>query len=165
MNKLSSNGVIQNEKRLNQKVVFRKLSYKVTDGDVTSIQSPTDVELEFEFANEIYIRVEYKVKGNEMPVGQQITFTRVINALQKGGYKNAYLIIAEHEVPAEQDICAADDAFVTKIYHKNQWSSIDGWSVRNVFESIFEKHNIPLQQIDEYQKQNQQKLRDMLKRL
>lgn len=165
MDKLSSQGNIQHRKRLNQKVVFKKLSYRIDEeGASTSVQSPTDVDLEFEFKNQIYIRIDYKVKGNKMPDGQYLTFTRVVDGLHAGTYKNcAYLLVAEHEIPAEQDICAANDAYVTKLYYKGEWKSLnEPISVGMMFELLFEKHNIPLTQVSKYEKKHKQKILDIL---
>jgi hypothetical protein len=165
MKKLSSGGQIQNRKKLNQQVVYRKLSYRIDEeGASTTIQSPTDVDLEFEFRNQIYIRVEYKKEGNEMPDGQNLTFTRVVDGLHAGTYQNcAYLLLAEHNIPDETDICAANDAYVTKIYYKGNWKPLESpISVGKMFELLFEKHNIPLTQVLKYEKKYNAKLLSIL---
>jgi len=163
--KLSSGGNIQHEKRLKQHTVFKKLSYRIDEeGASIKIQSPTDVDLEFEFRNQIYIRVEYKVKDNGVPTGQNLTFTRVVDGLHAGTYQNcAYLLLAEHEIPAEQEICAANDAYVTKIYYKGDWKPLESpISVGKMFELLFEKHNIPLTQVLKYEKKYNAKLLSIL---
>lgn len=69
---------------------------------------PTDLDGLFEYKNKLYVIVEAKFIGNQMPFGQKLSLTRLCDDLQK--VKPTLLILAKHSTPHEQmiDLASAD---------------------------------------------------------
>lgn len=142
---IESQGKIQNLKRLQQIPVFENLRFESSDGSIGSIQSPTDIDAFFEFQGKIAILTDYKLVGKQLEVGQYKTFTTMINAMQKGGYEGAYILIAEHSTLLECPTYDAATCNVVGIYHKNKWTyPTTSITVKEAYLRIFEKYNIAL---------------------
>jgi len=85
--------------------------------------SPTDVDLCLEWQGRLCVIGELKWGDNDINVGQEITFTNVVNALNKGGYGNgAMVVVANHQNKPNDDIMAGD-AIVRKVYRNGKWHS------------------------------------------
>ncbi len=63
---------------------------------------PTDIDALFEYHNLLYIVVELKYRGNEMPFGQSLALTRLVDDLSLR--KPSMLILATHETPLEEEV-------------------------------------------------------------
>lgn len=105
-------GVIQNRARAAQIRNFHNLRF----GTIT----PTDIDGLIEYQDRLYILLEAKMKGAEMPYGQMLALTRVVDDLAKT--KKSILILGTHETSTAQDI---DMGLleVEKFYFNGKWRS------------------------------------------
>ena len=105
-------GKIQNKERAKQLIDFSGVRY----GNIT----PTDIDGFFEKADKAFVFYEYKLSGVEMPRGQELALTRIVDGLSTAG-KEAVLFLCNHdESNPENDIQAAN-ALVEKIYWHGKW--------------------------------------------
>lgn len=104
-------GVIVNRKRAQQIVNFSGLRY----GTITA----TDVDALMEFKNKLFVWVEFKLKGVDMPGGQRLAFQRASTAINRAGIPS-YFLLAEHNTPVHADIQAAD-CRVTRVFRSKDW--------------------------------------------
>ena len=105
-------GKIQNRLRSQQIIDFSGIRYK----NIT----PTDIDGFFEKAGKTFVFYEYKLQGAEIPKGQELALTRIIDGLSTAG-KTAVLFICRHnEINPVNDIKAAN-AIVEKIYWQGKW--------------------------------------------
>lgn len=105
-------GKIQNRLRSQQIIDFSGIRYK----NIT----PTDIDGFFEKAGKAFVFYEYKLQGAEIPKGQELALTRIIDGLSTAG-KTAVLFICRHnEINPVNDIKAAN-AIVEKIYWQGKW--------------------------------------------
>ena len=103
--------------------------------------TPTDVDGLLEFNDKLYIIIEVKYGDASMPYGQQLAFQRGCDAWQSEK-RNAYIIVAHHRTPEEQDIDVASQV-VGSIYHKKQWDRPRiGMTVRQAIEEIRALHGV-----------------------
>lgn len=79
---------------------------------------PTDIDALFELKNRLYVIVEAKFAGNQMPFGQELALTRLADDLSK--IKPTLLILAKHSTPAEEMVDLASCA-VTKVRYQGRW--------------------------------------------
>ena len=105
-------GKIQNRLRSQQIIDFSGIRYK----NIT----PTDIDGFFEKAGRAFVFYEYKLLGAEIPRGQELALTRIVDGLRIAG-KSAVLFICRHnEVDPAKDVKAAN-AIVEKIYWNGRW--------------------------------------------
>ena len=105
-------GKIQNRERARQIIDFSGIRY----GNIT----PTDVDGFFEKGGKIFVFYEYKLPNAEMPRGQKLALTRVVDVLNSAG-KSAVLFLCRHnEYNPLADVKAAK-AVVEEIYWNNRW--------------------------------------------
>lgn len=117
----NNRGKIQNKERAKQIIDFSGVRY----GNIT----PTDVDGYFEKANKAFVFYEYKLSGAEMPKGQELALTRIVDGLSTAG-KEAVLFLCQHnEFNPENDIEAAN-ALVEKIYWRGKWHEGSGLTVK-----------------------------------
>ena len=103
----ANRGKIQNRLRSQQIIDFSGIRYK----NIT----PTDIDGFFEKAGKAFVFYEYKLQGAEIPKGQELALTRIVDGLSVAG-KTAVLFICRHnEINPVNDIKAAN-AIVEKIY-------------------------------------------------
>jgi hypothetical protein len=89
-------GKIGNRPRARQIKDFSSLRW----GNIT----PTDIDCFVEFGGELFVVVEIKSKGKEMPYGQKLAFERLIDHI----VGESILILAEHDVvDPDEDIDGA----------------------------------------------------------
>ena len=108
----ANRGKIQNRLRSQQIIDFSGIRYK----NIT----PTDIDGFFEKAGKAFVFYEYKLQGAEIPKGQELALTRIVDGLSTAG-KTAVLFICRHnEINPVNDIKAAN-AIVEKIYWQGKW--------------------------------------------
>lgn len=79
---------------------------------------PTDIDALFEYHNILYIVVELKYRGNDLPFGQNLALTRLVDDLSLR--KPSMLVVATHETPLEQEIDLAA-ANVERVRLHGKW--------------------------------------------
>ena len=133
MSKMKSEGKVMNRQKFNQLPIFENLRFVVPNKrNECGIQSPTDIDLLFEFQKKILIIVEYKKEGNEMPNGQERTLTSNIDMTR---YPYAFLLVAEHNVPDNKDYDAST-SIVKKIYAKIDAISDRDWETKTHMDTL-----------------------------
>lgn len=96
----TNRGTIQFRNRRKQIIDFSGLRYD----NIT----PTDCDGIIEYKNKAYVLFEIKYRNAEVPRGQLLALTRMVDDYKRAN-KYALLIIAEHNIDdAEQDIDAAN---------------------------------------------------------
>lgn len=129
---MSERGKIHNRVQAQQIRDFSGLRY----GKIT----PTDIDAFFEFGDSVFIYIELKYGGASLPTGQRMALERQCDRVGKGG-GNAYLLVASHKVPPDEDIVAHVQP-VTAVYHEGKWSQVaEGWTLKRMIDWILEKHN------------------------
>lgn len=108
----NNRGRIQNRLRSQQIIDFSGIRYK----NIT----PTDIDGFFEKTGKAFVFYEYKLEGAEIPRGQELALTRIVDSLSTAG-KTAVLFICRHnEINPVNDVKAAN-AIVEKIYWNGKW--------------------------------------------
>lgn len=92
-------GKIQNRDRAKQLRDFSGLRW----GNIT----PSDIDMEVEFGDQLFISGEIKLRGVDMPPGQRLMYERRCDGMERGGRPSCVLVI-EHDIPPEQDIPVAE---------------------------------------------------------
>lgn len=86
----------------------------------TGKYAPTDIDGVIEYGNKVWIWLEYKFSGAEVPQGQRLTLERLVDEL--GKEKVAVAIVADHyEENTERDV-EAGAALVRSIYFRGKWT-------------------------------------------
>ena len=105
-------GRIQNRLRSQQIIDFSGIRYK----NIT----PTDIDGFFEKAGKAFVFYEYKLQGVEIPRGQELALTRIVDGLSTAGKIAVQFICRHNEINPDNDIKAAN-AIVEKIYWNGKW--------------------------------------------
>lgn len=109
-------GLIRNSKLVSQTI------------DFTGVQAgkihPSDIDVVFEFNNELLILQEVKRRYNKIPIGQEMMLTRIADAWQEVRKAGVVLKI-EHEHKDENTDIPLKDCFVTGRYYNKQWRFYD----------------------------------------
>lgn len=109
------NGVIHYRERMGQLPIYEGLTKVRNDCNTCKPQSPTDIDLFYEFQKTLRVVIEYKLEGTPIKTGQRLTLT---NDLEMTGYPYSFLIFAEHnEHDASKDY-PADTAIVKEVHYK-----------------------------------------------
>lgn len=170
MKKMKSEGKVMYREKFNQIPIYQNLRYVVPGKrNECGIQSPTDVDMVTEFQKQVLIITEFKEEGNEMPVGQERTFTSFIDMTR---YPYAFLLVAEHNAGDNEDYDAST-CVVKRVYMKTDSNATEGeWmplkqpkTVRECYDTIFETCSIDLLHYDEYNKEREGNLMEILKNL
>ena len=122
-------GRIQNKVRARQLIDFSGLKY----GNIT----PTDIDGFIEKGNKIFVFYEYKLKNAEMPKGQELALTRIVDGLSTAG-KTAVLFLCSHEEINPQNDIQGADARVEKIYWNKVWHDGKGLNVKDQTDKFME---------------------------
>ena len=139
---MKSHGKIQNKERLCQIPVFEELAFRIKNEPYRGTQSPTDIDLYFEYQNNLAIIGEFKIEGNRMPNGQRITMTRMVDALSHV-YNGVYLIIATHSTPITEPFYDASKTVVRQMYFEGKWRPLNKEKTfKEVWDMLLVKHNI-----------------------
>lgn len=124
-------GEIHNQKRAKQLVRFSGLKY----GTITF----TDIDGFAEFGDKLFVWVELKHEGAEMPVGQRLALERVATAVEESG-RPAYVLLATHDEPPSNDIYMAR-CKVVRVFRRGKWHDKDGTkTVEDAVNAIRERH-------------------------
>lgn len=107
----TEHGVFNSRENAKQLIVFNGMTF----GNV----SPTDVDALIEYRDKAYIIFECKYRDAELPLGQKLALTRMVDALQQAG-KESVLMICEHAVAAKDDVVLGDTR-VRCIYYRKQY--------------------------------------------
>lgn len=127
-------GEIQNRQRAKQIINFKVLRY----GNIT----PTDIDGFIDFGNRLFILIEIKYNGVDLPHGQRLAIERIVDNLVISG-KKAIGIIATHEVEnPEIDIDCAE-CIVKEIRLNSRWHTcLTKSSVKKVIDYYRNKYLI-----------------------
>ena len=117
----ANRGKIQYRDRARQIVDFSDIRYK----NIT----PTDIDGFFEKGNKAFVFYEYKLSGVDIPKGQKLALTRLVDVLSSAG-KAAVLFICRHEVSTPDEDIDAANSIVEKIYWNNRWHRGIGKTVK-----------------------------------
>jgi hypothetical protein len=144
-NQSKSQGKIYNMERLRQAVIFENLAYENTDNSGFGVLSPTDGDMIFEYQGKLSIIVDFKLLNKPLEEGQYRAFTTMVDALQRGGYEGAYLIVASHNTPLNTPAFDASTCVVNALYSRGKWYSMNAvLTIEDVFNKLISKHNLPL---------------------
>ena len=139
---MKSNGKIQSKERLCQIPVYEKLAFRIKNEPYRGTQSPTDIDLYFEYQNNLAIIGEFKMEGARMPNGQRITLTRMVDALSHT-YNGVYLIVATHSTPIMEPFYDASITRVRQVYFNGKWQTPNKDVLfGDMWYSLLVKHNI-----------------------
>lgn len=105
----------------------------------------TDMDLFIEMDDKVFLFYEFKYlqpshKGEdyELPYGQRVAYTRLVDALCETG-RTAVLFTCTHRVDdAEQEV-TVDDLHVSKYYHKGKWYNCHGRPAKEITD-LFLQH-------------------------
>lgn len=105
-------GSIHSRQRAKQLRDFSGLPFQGSGGLATI--TPTDVDGLIEYHNKLFIFFETKLIGTEVPYGQWLAMTRLVNAIRKP----CAFVVTHHEVSnPERDIDMASTV-VESVYYK-----------------------------------------------
>ena len=116
-------GHFQSIRRAKQVVEFADLKY----GNVT----PTDIDGFFEKHNNAFVFFELKKRGADLPTGQKLALTRLVDNLREAG-KKSVLFVAAHDVEDCDENIVAADAEVTEIYFNGAWHKEQGKTLKEM---------------------------------
>ena len=116
-------GHFQSIRRAKQVVEFADLKY----GNVT----PTDIDGFFEKHNNAFVFFELKKRGADLPTGQRLALTRLVDNLREAG-KKSVLFVAAHDVEDCDENIVAADAEVTEIYFNGAWHKERGKTLKEM---------------------------------
>ena len=117
----NNRGKIQNKERAKQIIDFSGVRY----GNIT----PTDIDGYFEKSDKAFVFYEYKLHGVEMPKGQALALTRIVDGLSTAG-KDAVLFLCRHEEENPNNDIKASKALVERIYWRGKWHEGIGLTVK-----------------------------------
>lgn len=92
-------GKINNRERARQIRDYSGLRF----GKIT----PTDIDGLLDFRNKLFVYIEIKLIGAELPYGQKLALERQCDAARKPGSRKTAVLIIEHDTAPEEDIDAA----------------------------------------------------------
>ena len=110
--------------------------------DFTGVQNkkmhPSDIDAVLEFNNEALILMEVKYQYHKIPIGQRLLLERIAD---RWGDKSIVLKI-EHTFNNDKLNIPLEKCFVTRIYYKKTWHSIERVNVIEYLNKLGEKWNI-----------------------
>lgn len=101
--------------------------------------TPTDIDGFFEIHGETFVFFEVKLEGAQLPKGQSLALTRLVDYLQQAG-RDAVLFVCTHRVRDTSQQIMAQDLTVTKVYYKGRVIPWDGRTLRQSVED-FVRHS------------------------
>lgn len=129
MNYTSDNrGRIQLRDRARQIVDFSGLRY----GKIT----PTDLDGLIEYRDKAFVLYEYKYQNADMPPGQKLALTRLIDCLNKS--KPSVLFLCRHEITDCKSDIPGDRIVVAKRYYRGKWKDGDGRTAREYTDTFLD---------------------------
>jgi hypothetical protein len=97
--------------------------------------TPTDVDGLIEYHNKCYIFIEAKFGTGEVPFGQKLALTRLVDNLRKP----AVLFVAAHQTPPGQDI-DMKTTLVSDFYFRRRWRSQDPVYLKDMIDRFIKKY-------------------------
>jgi len=103
--------------------------------------TPSDIDGAMDFGGELFVFLEYKMTGCQMPGGQRRFLASMCDAINTS--KDAVVLVAEHNTPIGEEIDCANAAVVE---FRCKWA--DGWhmvpesmtmNVRSAIERVYDK--------------------------
>jgi hypothetical protein len=129
----SIRGKEYNRERAGQPKDYSGLTY----GKIT----PTDIDGIVEFRDKLFVLLEYKFNGAEVPHGQKVCMERVVDAIASS-QRVALAIVADHFNPTNQEIDCAN-ASVRTVYYRAKWHDQDGKkTVKESIDRLLTKHGM-----------------------
>lgn len=105
-------GIIQNRERARQIIDFNGIKFnRIT---------PTDVDGLIEYKNIAYVLMEFKHREAEMPHGQSLALTCMVDDFDRQG-KYATLFVCEHYVDDPKADIIAKNTNVRRYYYRGKW--------------------------------------------
>ena len=126
---MSENGVIKNESKFKQGLLFSNLRDNKNDK-----RTGTDIDFEYE-DGKVWLKVEVKEYGKPITIGQRILFEKFCKNIEN---YDAYGILAWHNSGDDEDIYLKD-CIVAKIYHKGKWKDVIALKGEMTFKEVFNK--------------------------
>ena len=130
-------GKIYNRERAQQLRDFSGLRF----GNIT----PTDIDGYVEFNDTLFIWIEGKSRGNDLPYGQKLALTRMCQIIHGttnhwGKVRTAVVIVVEYDTPADQDIDYAQ-AGVACVFYDGKWiEPSQPVTLRQEIENLLKQH-------------------------
>ena len=119
--------LIQNRRRAKQLIDFGDLRI----GNMY----PTDIDGCVEYRNKALALFEMKHGDAELPDGQRLALTRMIDDSKTAG-KEAVLFVCEHYIDDPKDDVNAADAVVRKFYYNGEWYDGRGVTLKEKLNSF-----------------------------
>jgi len=94
------------------------------DGLLDDNKSATDLDAFIEYDNKLFILIECKQVGKNLPYGQRLALERMTDDLEKSG-KSAILIVAEHQVFNPEVDIDLKDTTVRQFRFRGEWKYFD----------------------------------------
>lgn len=122
---------IYNQERMKQVVNFGGLRW--------GSKMPTDIDGFYDEAAQMFVILEFKLAGNQLPYGQRLALERLAGAATRGGTRT-WVLVAEHNAPAHIDIDAGS-CIVVSYYDGYRWKEASrGMTVREAMDKLRERY-------------------------
>ena len=108
---MDNRGDINNRARAAQIKSYSGLRW----GNIT----PTDIDGFIDFSNQLFIIIELKLCGIDVPYGQRLALERICTACSKGGVKSIVLV-ATHQTEPNEDI-NAESCLLSEFFVGSSW--------------------------------------------
>jgi len=99
--------------------------------------TPTDIDGYFEMNNELFVFVEIKFAGRELPYGQKLALERLVDIIPKD--KKAILIVAGHNENTCTDIDAANCQVMRYRYAANWYLPKEEKTLKQFLDTFIDK--------------------------
>jgi hypothetical protein len=127
----AARGAIYNSDRAKQLRDFTGLQY----GKIT----PTDIDGFIDFGDKVFIFIETKLAGVDLPFGQRLALERLTDACAQAG-KHTLAVIAVHQTLLDQQINVAA-AQVSEVRFAGRWIVLDRvYTVRETINRFLARH-------------------------
>jgi len=97
--------------------------------------TPTDIDGLIEYHNKCYIVMEAKANGAELPYGQKLALTRMIDDCNKP----SILFLCSHDTPIGTDIDMAT-TMVSELYFNGKWETIKPKPLKYMIDLFIDKY-------------------------
>jgi hypothetical protein len=98
--------------------------------------TPTDIDGFIEWHGKVFVFYEYKTGNNEMPFGQELAYTHLVDAIRDGG-RYAVYFLCKHNTSVDEEINGAE-CVVEKYYYNGKWYPGGGRTAKEVTDSFRE---------------------------
>jgi hypothetical protein len=122
-------GEIKYKQRFMQNKDFHSLQY----GTIT----PTDIDAFIDFGNIVFVVIELKLKGTDVPYGQKLALEMLVDNFKKP----IIGIIAEHDTNSNETIDVAD-CIVKEYRWKYSWKTKKSMTVKKLIDIILKFYKL-----------------------